>query len=273
MGVIGGLICQRLPDNTRSFMVDGLAEPIGSVVLALIAGISGPVIFLSLITSITSLGSVSKLTDLGFKIMWRFIKCTLFIIAVSIAVSLLFYSAFGSGSIKFTPDQLVSMLLKLIPTNIIAPFLNNDTPQLVILGLFLGAALLLLEDRVANLTTSPRSLQEWSASVMRLVFVLTPVIPFISLFKAFATGNTSVLLDGWEFIVGVFATLVICCLFKLIKVSLRCRLSITVLLKKALPVAFLAFSAGSENATLNMQIEHSRTKLGINQAFSDFGFP
>lgn len=196
MGVIGGLICQRLPDNTRSFMVDGLAEPIGSVVLALIAGISGPVIFLSLITSITSLGSVSKLTDLGFKIMWRFIKCTLFIIAVSIAVSLLFYSAFGSGSIKFTPDQLVSMLLKLIPTNIIAPFLNNDTPQLVILGLFLGAALLLLEDRVANLTTSLRSLQEWSASVMRLVFVLTPVIPFISLFKAFATGNTSVLLDG-----------------------------------------------------------------------------
>ena len=142
MGVIGGLICQRLPDNTRSFLVDGLAEPIGSVVLALIAGITGPVIFLSLITSITSLGSVSKLTDLGFKIMWRFIKCTLFIIAVSIAVSLLFYSAFGSGSIQFTPDQLVSMLLKLIPTNIIAPFLNNDTPQLVILGLFLGAALL-----------------------------------------------------------------------------------------------------------------------------------
>ena len=121
------------------------------------------------------------------------------------------------------------MLLKLIPTNIVAPFLNNDTPQLVILGLVLGAALLLLEDRVANLTTSLRSLQEWSASVMRLAFVLTPVIPFISLFKAFATGNTSVLLDGWEFIVGIFATLVICCLFKLIKVSLRCRLSIKVL--------------------------------------------
>ena len=108
---------------------------------------------------------------------------------------------------------------------------------------------------------------------MRLVFVLTPVIPFISLFKAFATGNTSVLLDGWEFIVGVFATLVICCLFKLIKVSLRCRLSIKVLLKKTLPVASLAFSSGSENATLNMQIEHSRTKLGINQTFSDFWIP
>lgn len=273
LGVVCGLICQRFPENIRSFLVDGLADPIGDIVLALIAGVTGPVIFLSLITSITSLGSISRLTDLGFKIMWRFIKCTLFIIAVSIAVSLLFYSAFGTGEILFSPEQLVSMLLKLIPTNIIAPFLNNDTPQLVLLGLLLGAALLLLEDRAASLTASLRSLQEWSSIVMRLIFVLTPAIPFLSLFKAFANGNASVLLDGWEFIAGVFVTLAICCSFKLVKASLKCRLPIPALLKKTLPIASLAFSAGSENATLNMQIEHSRSKLGINQAFSDFWIP
>jgi len=84
LGVVCGLVCHHLPDDIRSFLVDGLADPIGSIVLAMIAGVTGPVIFLSLITSITSLGSISKLTDLGFKIMWRFIKCTLFIIAVSI---------------------------------------------------------------------------------------------------------------------------------------------------------------------------------------------
>jgi len=267
------LICQHLPDHIRSFLVDGLADPIGSIVLALIAGVTGPVIFLSLITSITSLGSISKLTDLGFKIMWRFIKCTLFIIGVSILVSLLFYNVFGAGTIQFSPDQLVSMLLKLIPTNIVEPFLNNDTPQLVILGLLMGAGLLLLEDRVVNLSATLRSLQEWSASVMRLVFMLTPVIPFISLFKAFSEKKASVLLDGWEFIVGIFATLLICCLFKLIKASLRCKLSISVLLKKALPMASLAFSSGSENATLSKQIEHSRSKLGINRDFSDFWIP
>ena len=69
LGVICGLVCRRLPDNIRSFLVDGLADPISSVLLALIAGVTGPVIFLSLITSISSLGSISKLTDLGFKIM------------------------------------------------------------------------------------------------------------------------------------------------------------------------------------------------------------
>lgn len=273
LGMVCGLICQRLPDDIRSFLVDGLAEPVGSVVLALIAGVTGPVIFLSLITSITSLGSINKLTDLGFKIMWRFIKCTLFIIGVSILVSLLFYRVFGAETIQFSPHQMVSMLLKLVPTNIVAPFINNDTPQLVILGLLMGAGLLLLEDRVANLSVALRSLQEWSSSVMRLVFVLTPVIPFISLFRAFAEKKTSVLLDGWEFIIGIFATLLICCLFKLVKVSLRCKLSIPVLLKKALPMASLAFSSGSENATLSRQIEHSRSKLGINRDFSDFWIP
>ena len=38
-------------------------------------------------------------------------------------------------------------------------------------------------------------------------------------------------------------------------------------------MASLAFTAGSESATLDMQIEHSRSKLGINQAFSDFWIP
>ena len=273
LGVICRLICQRLPEGLRTFLVDSLADPVGSKILAAIAGISGPVIFLSLLTSISSLGSISRLTDLGFKIMWRFIKCTLFIIAVSIGVSLLFYSAFGAGTIQFSPDQLVTMLLKLIPTNIVAPLLNNDTPQLVILGLLLGAALLLLEDRVASLIPALRSIQEWAMSAMRVVFVLTPAIPFISIFKAFATGQAQVLLDGWEFILAVFATLVICCLYKLIKVSLRCRLPIPVLLKKTLPMASVAFSAGSENATLSMQIEHSHSSLGINQMFSDFWIP
>ena len=273
LGVICGLICQHLPENISSFLVDGLADPIGSTVLALIAGVTGPVIFLSLITSVTSLGSISKLTDLGFKIMWRFIKCTLFIIAVSLGVSLLFYSVFGSGSVQFSPNQLVTMLLGLIPTNIIAPFLNNNTPQLVILSFVLGAALLLVGDRVANVTAGLRSIQELFRSVMKLVFSLTPVIPFISIFKEVASRKTQIFLDGWEFIAGVFASLVICCLFKLIKVSLRCKIRIPVLLKKTLPVVSLAFSAGSENATLNMQIENSRNNLGINQAFSDFWIP
>ena len=108
---------------------------------------------------------------------------------------------------------------------------------------------------------------------MQIVFSLTPVIPFVSIFKTFANGRASVLLDGWQFIVSVFASLVICCLFKLVKTSLRCKLPIPVLLKKTLPMASLAFSAGSESATLNMQIEHSRSNLGINQAFSDFWIP
>lgn len=273
LGVICGLICQHLPGNIASFLVDHLADSIGDIVLALITGVTGPVIFLSLITSIASLGSINKLTDLGFKIMGRFIKCTLFIIGVSIGVSLLFYRVFGAGDIQFNPDQLVTMLLKLLPTNIIAPFLNNDTAQLVLLGLLLGAALLLAEDRTAGLADSLRSIQEWAMSAMKLVFTLTPVIPFVSIFKTIASRNAQVLLDGWEFIVGVIVSLAICCVFKLIKASLRCRIPIPVLLKKTLPMASLAFTTGSENATLNMQIEHSQKHLGIRQDFSDFWIP
>ena len=60
-----------------------------SVIIGMMAGFVGPVIFLSLLVSISSLGSIRKLTNLGGNIFKRFVFRILFGITVSIFVSLL----------------------------------------------------------------------------------------------------------------------------------------------------------------------------------------
>lgn len=60
--------------------MDDIAEPLMSTVLKFLAGITGPVIFILLTTSIVELDSINDLTNLGFKIMGRFITAISFLL-------------------------------------------------------------------------------------------------------------------------------------------------------------------------------------------------
>lgn len=273
MGVVCGIICQLLPKHIADFLVNDLSKPLASLVLELMTGIMGPVIFLSMITSISSLENVSRLTNLGFKIIKRFFKITMFLILVSIGVSMLFYSVFGEGSVNFEPKLLVDMIIKLFPTNIIRAFSDNNIPQLVVFGFTMGVALLILGDKADPLTPIIRSFQDWFITAMELIYTMVPLVPFFSVFQIIAGGNIKTFLNAWEFIVAVVLSSVFCCACKLIKTSIRCKIGIPTLWKKIRNLVITAFSTGSEAATMKIQIEQSKTVMGIDPDFSDFWIP
>ncbi len=88
LGLLSGMICKNLPEAVCHFLTEELATPLFSVTIGAMTGIMGPMIFLSMVISISSLESINKLTDLGGKILGRFIRSTLLAMGISIAVSL-----------------------------------------------------------------------------------------------------------------------------------------------------------------------------------------
>ncbi len=273
LGLISGLICRHLPEPMRQFLTEDLANPIFSVTIGMMTGIMGPVIFLSMVLSVSSLESISKLTDLGGKIFRRFIFCTLFTMAVSIAVALCFYRVFSRDAASFQFGQVIQLLLNVFPTNVVSPFLENNNPQLVVLGVAMGAALLMLGEAGSPLNQFLSNVNDWLNMTVEIICRLTPVIPFISVFKVFASGDGSSLLNGWEFILGVYVSLTLCILYKLLKVSLKCHIAPAVLFRKTWPLFVRAFTTGSESATMMLEYELSKEKMGINPAFSSFWIP
>lgn len=123
LGLAAGMICRRLPEGISRFLIDEVASPVFSVVIGMMTGIMGPLIFVSMVLSITSLGSINKLTDLGGKIIRRFTGITLLVMTVSIAVSLCFYHIFGTDTARLQSGTVISMLLDVFPRNLISPFL------------------------------------------------------------------------------------------------------------------------------------------------------
>ena len=273
MGVIAGIICQHLPENVSDVIVNDLFSPVMSIILDLLAGIMGPVIAISMTAAIIELDSINDLTDLGFKIMRRFVRIALFLMVVSIAVSALFFRSFGGTSTGFTAKLLIDQLLDIIPTNLIEPFLENKTPQLVVLGFLFGTALLLLGDRVKELKQIIIQINEGIMNVMKIILMVVPAIPFLSISMSIAGGNGKELIAGWKFIAASYIIFTICALCKMIKASANTGMSISEFWRKIKPVVKLSFQTGSTSAPMRQMMEMSYNEFHIKREFTSFWLP
>ncbi len=241
LGVTCGLICLGLPKEANSFIIDKIASPMMSILLNLLSGIMGPVIFISMTTSIVALDSINELTNLGFKIISRFVRSTLF---------------FG-----------------VVPTNVIEPFLNNTTPQLVVMGFLMGVALLVLGDKVTELKKILMQLNEWAMSVMRIVLLAIPALPFLSILTAIAGGNGKELLRGWKFIVAVYIVFTVSVVIKAVKTSLVTGIGVREYWEKFKPAIMLSLTTSSNTAPIKKSYEITERDFGVKPEFNSFWIP
>lgn len=273
LGLVCGFLCLPLPDAVRAIIVDEVATPLQNVVIGVLTGIMGPVILFSMITSVSALKSINDLTDLSFKIVGRFIMITLSVMVVGIAVSLLFYNVTGEGNVDLQVEQIVGLLLGIIPTNLVSPLLEGNMPQIVVLGVALGAALLILENRVNGLKDIITQAHEWIMSLMDIINMLGPAIPFLCIFITVAQGSAADLLNGWEFLVAIYLATTICGAYKLAKVSIKYRVKPSTLWRKLKPVVSKAFAQAGSGAVMKAQYDISERDLGIKPEFSSFWVP
>lgn len=272
-GVGLGFLCLLLPDTVRDFIIDDVASEVKSVLLSVITGVMGPFIFISIVTSVVSLNSINDLTHLAFRILKRFVVCILFLMLVSIGVSVIFFNSFGTNEISFEPSYIIQLILSIFPTNVIDPFLNTNIPQLVVLGMLMGAALLILGDKVSGIKELLLQINQCVISVMKIILTVIPLIPFLSLLTIIGSGNASEILKGWKFIVAVYIVLSIAVAVKAVKTSLVTHIRIPDFWNKLKPIIITAFSTSSYAAPLNQMYEISDKELGIKPEFTSFWIP
>ena len=273
LGIVFGFLCRILPQEANESIINNIASPALNIILSLISGVMGPVIFISLISSIIALEDINNLTDLGFKIIGRFIGIILFLIAVSVVVSGLIFQNFGSGDTSFSFSLLFSLIFDIFPTNMIEPFLTNNTAQLVILGFLTGSGLLLLGDQVSELKRIIEQVNKWVMSVMQIILFTMPAIPFLSIMRTVASGKGKELLSGWKFVVASYIVFTVCIAAKAVKTSILSGIHIPKLWQLIKPVASVSFMTGSTTASLKRFYEVSEEDLKIKPSFSSFWIP
>lgn len=275
IGLVLGLLCSLLPSNFSGFLVNDLASPVLSVAIKLITGVMGPIIFLSLITAISTMDSINEFNRLGTWLFKRFLVIAVMISAVALAVALLSFSfSRGHSDITFSSRIVIDMLISVIPTNLVMPFVENNFPQLLVLGLVMGIALLLLNRRESILSNAITDLHDWINELLRIILKLTPIIPCLTLFKIFAQRDFSSFIQGWKYIASVYVCMALVLIAKLIRTKVHCRkLDFSLLMRRMLPVIQTAFYSGSEIVALKKFTETVEGPIAISKNYSSLWTP
>ncbi len=273
LGFILGLICQNLPSDVSAFLADDLASPILSVLIKIISGAMGPVIFLSLLTSITTLDNIGELNSHGIRLFRRFFSINIFVSVIAIIIALFLFPIFGQNQVTYDTNMLIKLFLDIFPTNLVSPFMENNVAQIVILGLLMGAALLVINSKTPSLHTLLTEVRDWFNEIMQLVLKLMPAVPFLSIFTLTTRGRFDAIMSGWKYILGTYLCILICISFKLVKVSVVCKINIFTLMKKVSPLFMFVFTAGSETAAYGKFLETSSDSFGIDPDFNSFWYP
>jgi Na+/H+-dicarboxylate symporter len=251
----------------------GFIEAIKIVVL--------PLIFLSIVTGIASIGNVHKMGRIGFKTLaWYFLTTSL-AIPIGLALGLILQPGIGLElSMSAQDAQSVSdyspsfSLLALIPSNPFASFASGDAIQVIIFAILIGvAATMVGEQSKAFIST----LESANAVINKLIELIIKVAP-IGVFALIAVVTNSygfdVILPLLKLIIAIYIGCVlhtVCVLGGLIRIVSG--LGVVTFLKGIFEAQIMAFSTTSAAATLPVTMRCSEHNHGVDKEVSRFVLP
>ena len=269
LGVVAGILCRLLSAETKSLLLEGIAAPIMSALVSLLMGIMGPVFFLFIILSVSSLGSLEELEKVGKVVVKRFVFISLSVAILTTAVALLFFPVFGKNETSKDITAILSALLGTLPSDFIAPFVKGQIPQIILLGIVFGIALVMLGDNGSTIREALLKIKEWVMGVMMIMMKILPLLPFISTMMIVANGKAAVFIQGWKYIAATYICYLLTLLILFTVVSVRSKRSIRDLGKILKEIAVMAFVTATPAATMQLSYEVSEKEMNIDKSFSD----
>ena len=269
-----GVVLRVLPDFAIE-AANGVVNPLFSALMGILQTLASPMIFLSVCWGIVNIGDVHMLGRIGKVILLRFLGAVFLLTAVTAAcLTWLFWPEGGAASMgENAAAQIYSMILGIIPSNIITPFLEGNSLQIICMAICVGLVLLVLGEKSSAL----RALLEQVNTVVQ--FMMETVSRYISLF-VFVSLLSLMLSDALNNLGGVVKGLLLgiaaCVVWPLayaLWASVRLKVSFRVVVRKLLPTYLIALSTASSSAALSTNLETCERKLGISGRIVHFAVP
>lgn len=273
IAVAVGLLCLLLPKDLREFLSLKIIEPLSGTFMGLLSAISGPLIFLSVLWGIYSIGDVASFGRIGKRMIMRFILMSAVLLLICCCAVIPFFPIESGDSVKSDFTDLYIMLLDIIPTNFFKPFTEGNPLQIIFIAFIFGIAMLALNDKTATVAKFTEQANYIVQFIMKCVSSLIPLFVFTSIFNMVIGGELSavsgslklvlLMLMGHLIIMTVYVTLI----------SVRRRASPLLLIKKLMPTFIIAVSTASSAAAFAVNTETCERKLGISKKIVNFGIP
>ena len=271
LAIIAGILLNLLPDGIRAGVNEYLLTPVTDTFMGLISAVSVPLIFLSVLGSICSMGNMETLGKIGSKtIKVILLYMTLISVFMTALGSLFFHVQWGGGGTSGF-SQVLDLIYNIIPSNLFEPFVTGNTLQLIFISVIVGLAMLVLSSRVNGVF---KLVEQFSSIVQTIMSGLSSMLPFLIfvLFTGMISGGEfGTLLDSWKIIAVFLLLITVYYALTVLFVVLRKKVSPTLLLKKTWKTFLIALTTASSAAAFQRNIRDANKKLGIDKRLAEFG--
>ncbi|MEN8175027.1 MAG: dicarboxylate/amino acid:cation symporter [Pseudomonadota bacterium] len=284
LGLITGILLNLLLGDTgtvREYLVDGLLYVIGAVFVAALKMLVVPLVFVSLVVGITSLGDLSALGRISIKGLVLYLFTTA--IAITIALSLAGIAGPGEGyeigdaEVAFEarePPPLSQVFIDMVPANPVGALAEGKMLQIIVFSLIFGIAISMSRERGTHVLNFFRDLDSVIMNMVEIIMRLAPYGVFALITRTFANQGLDLLLPLMAYFLTLTGALAIQAfgVYPLL-VRLLGRLNPLMFLRKMRDPAAFAFSTASSGATIPVTMRTVQARMGVDNSVASFTVP
>ncbi len=283
LGALLGLVLNRFTDVAlvNDYLVFGVLHVVGAVFVASLKMMVVPLVFVSLVGGVTSLGNLAALGRMSVKALVLYLFTTA--VAVSIALTLASLVAPGDGfqagetAAAFEGKEappLSQVFIDLVPSNPIEAMAQGNMLQIIVFAMLFGIAVTLSAERGKHVLKLFRDLDVVIMHMVQIIMRLAPYGVFALIGKTFATQGLDLILPLASYFLTLMAALAIHAFITYpLLLSLLGGLNPMTFLRKMRDPATFAFSTASSGATIPVTLRTVQAKMGVKNSVASFTVP
>jgi Na+/H+-dicarboxylate symporter len=251
---------------------------LGTIFINLIKMVVVPLIFLSLVSGMTSMGDGASVKRVGLKGVMAYGSTALFAVVLGLAAGTFFQPGVGlhvniDDFISTTdahgatpPTTLTDFLMNLVSQNIFQSFAESNLLQVVVFSVIFGLTMNMMGGRAARA-------RETIFKMIEYIVRLAPLAVFG--FMAWSVGTQGV--EIVKILFSLVSAVLVACLVQYLLfgvfITMFTGLNPFPFYRKLATTQLMAFSTSSSKATLTTAMREVQTKLGVSEQSAHFLLP
>ncbi len=268
IGLLVGLAGIRiLPESVQSALILTILDPIEDVFFRILNATAGPVIFCTVLMAICGAGSVAASGKMGRKMLARFVTIsTILAVCALVGSALLFSLDYHSTTMNGNRiSNVLDFFLQIIPNDVLTPFINGDTPQLLLVAVILGNAILVTGTHSGGLTALIQQLNAVGMVLADWVGRISPFFIAILLILGLWNHSLQAVVGIWKPLLLFFALTILSLAAWMLRVSVSQKVPLKKLAKKMRPSFLVALRTASVDAAFGDNQLCCEKRLGVSR--------
>jgi Na+/H+-dicarboxylate symporter len=254
---------------------------VGDLFIRLIRMVVVPLVFVTLVSGVVSMGDPSKLGSLGVKTLAIYMFTTLAAISIGLLVAAVLQPGVGVDLSNAVPGQiqeaipLGERLMNIVPSNPIAALAEGNILAIIFFALLVGVSLLTIGDKGKPVADLMESSSDMMLRITHWVMEVAPFGVFALIAWVSGTQGVTALLD----VITLALAVLLSCMIHMVVVHgvlimrVMLKLSPVMFFRGARDAMLVAFSTSSSSATLPVTMSVAEENLGISPVVASTVLP